>query len=198
MVAVAALAAALPISIAWVASRTPVAPGETSAAANLLVTALFEAPLLLVLGAAAGWLLVRRSEDLARRPALAATGALLALAGMVGAVYLHAVVRARLAEAPGLPPIALIMRLADFARVAPLLPVAMLLGALAAALTGRRRPALGLLAGLGFGFVVGLGAGTAVLVVAGPARIVGAVALYAELGLAAVAVALVARRARWT
>jgi hypothetical protein len=196
VVAVAALAAALPISIAWVASRTPVAPGETSAAANLLVTALFEAPLLLVLGAAAGWLLVRRSEDLARRPALAGAGAVLALAGMVGAVYLHAIVRARLAEAPGLPPIALIMRLSDFARVAPLVPVAMLLGALVTALAGRRRPGLGFLAGLGWGVLVGLGAGTAVLVVAVPARIVGPVALYAELGLAAVAVWLVARRAR--
>jgi len=192
---VAVMAAALPIGFAWLAGRGLVAPGETNGGATFLVTALFEAPVVLVLGAMAGRLVTRRSAELARSPALGALGALGTLAGLTGAAYLHAVFRAGLADAPGLPPISLVFRFPDFARIAPLLLVTTLVGAWVGAAVGRRRLTLGILSGVGVGLAVGLASGVAVLIAAVPTRLLGPAALYAELALALGAVWLLARRA---
>lgn len=196
MVVVATLALLLPLGAAGVAAWTPVGPGERSLAASVLLFALTEAPVVLVLGAATGLLLVRRATEVGRRPATAGVAGLLGLVGILAGVFLHVVVRGRLAGSPDVPPFALVFQVDDFARAAPLLPVTMLLASLAGPIAALKVGSGGALAGLAVGLVAGLGAGWAVLPTSALASLIGGGAVYVALGLALLVVALLAARAR--
>lgn len=192
----AALALLLPLGVAWLAAWTPVAPGERNRAADVLLLTLVEAPVILVLGAWGGLLLVQRSVVLARRPGTAGLAAVLGLVGMLAGVYCHVVVRGWLAGSPDVPPVSWMFRVDDFARAAPLVPVTMLIAALAGAIAATRAGTSGVWAGVAVGFLAGLAAGLAALPVSLLARLVGGAAVYLGLALSVLLVVLVAIRAR--
>ena len=195
VLATAAAAVALPVGAAWIATRVPVAPGETATATTVLLTAVIEAPVLLVLGALTGRLLVRESDRLARFPVPAVGSALLALGGLFLAVYLHALIRGRMAGAPGVPPIGLVVQFDDFVRIAPLIPVTLLMALAVGAHLADRGPGPAAAAGSALGLAMGLGGGLAVVLVAAAGHWLGPAGVNGALVVAVLLVALLAYRA---
>jgi hypothetical protein len=195
LVLVAALAAAgLPVLAGWTAVRGA-APYEPARELPLLL-ALGAAPVVALLGAAAGAAWLKVGREVGARPFAAVLGALATFAGMLLGVYLHLVLRARAAGATGLPPIALLFRVDDFARAIPLLPVALLLGSLLGAVAAGRGAAAGVAAPVAMGTLLALGAGVATLLPVAIAAVIGGGATFGLFGALILVVAILAGRSR--
>jgi hypothetical protein len=195
-VVAALVAAGLPVLAGWAAVRGP-APDEAARGLPLLL-ALGAAPVVALLGAAGGAAWLKVGREAGARPLLAALSALGALVGRLVGVYLHLLFRARVAGAPGLPPIALLFQVDDFTRAIPLIPVALLLGAALGPVAAARGAMAGVAAPIGLGILLALGAGVASLLPVAIAAVLGSGPTFALFGALVGVVALLAGRSRPT
>jgi hypothetical protein len=197
LVVVAALATAgLPVLAGWAAVRAA-APDEAARELPLLL-ALGAAPVVALLGAVGGAAWLKVGRQVGARPVLAALSALGALAGMLVGVYLHLVFRARVAGAPGLPPVMLLFQVDDFARAIPLMPVALLLGGVLGPVAAAWVPAAGVAAAVGLGVLFALGAGVATLLPVAIAAVLGNGVTFGLFGALVLVLAVLAGRSRPT